>query len=321
MEPRRIETDGSTRRAPGGWRGVPVKAGMRRPSELEPEATEDRRRRILRHTAEAPSVGRQLHSTAFGQDASAEGWRSAASETLGSRGAVHEAALRCLHFTVAAVSLVLTAPLFLLIAVAIKLDSGSPVLYRQVRVGMDRRRRGDGDGSAGSEGRRTGNLGGRPFVLYKFRTMEVNAERATGPSWAGPEDERVTRLGRFLRRHRLDELPQLWNVVKGDMAVVGPRPERPLFFQRLREVFKAYPKRQTVPPGITGWAQVNRGSDTSLDDVEHKLRFDLEYLKRRSVWFDAYIMLKTPVVMFRREVLDGGGESGHTSSSFLQEET
>lgn len=251
---------------------------------------------------------RRLHPAALAGRPSENGGRPGAVESIGTKGALHEAAIRCLNFSVAALSLVLTAPLFLLIAVAIKLDSGSPVLYRQVRVGVDRRRRGDEGGAPRTDGQRTGDLGGRPFVLYKFRTMEVNAERATGPSWAGRKDERVTRLGRFLRRHRLDELPQLWNVIRGDMAVVGPRPERPLFFQRLREVFDAYPKRQMVPPGITGWAQVNRDSDTTLDDVEHKLRYDLDYLRRRSLWFDTYIMLKTPVVMLRRGLLDGGGD-------------
>lgn len=227
---------------------------------------------------------------------------------LGRRGPVHEAALRALNLGVAVLLLVVTAPLFLLVALAIKLDSDGPVFYRQLRVGVDRRR-GRQDGAPSDSGRRTGDLGGVPFVIYKFRTMEADAEDGVGPTWSGQGDDRVTRVGRFLRKHRLDELPQLWNVVKGEMAIVGPRPERPLFFQELRRVFDAYPKRQTVPPGITGWAQVNREADQSLDDVEHKLRYDLRYLERRSVWFDLYIMLKTPVVMMRREILAGGTSS------------
>ncbi len=229
-------------------------------------------------------------------------------EELGRRGAVHEMALRALNFGVAALLLVVTAPVFLLVALAIKLDSGGPVFYRQLRVGVDRRRDWEG-GSLSENGRRTGDLGGRPFVIYKFRTMEVDAEDGVGPTWSDDGDERVTRVGRFLRRHRIDELPQLWNVLKGDMALVGPRPERPLFFQELRRRFDAYPKRQTVPPGITGWAQVNRDADQSLDDVAHKLRYDLAYLERRSIWFDLYIMLKTPVVMVKREMVSNGSSS------------
>lgn len=270
--------------------------GRRVEREVDREPATEDRWRLATEGAEVPGVE-------AGSVAGAAGNAVPAPEHLGERGALHEAVLRLLNLTVAAVSLVLAAPLLAAIAVAIKLDSPGPVLYRQLRVGMDRRR-GDGDGVRDAANR-TGNLGGKPFVLYKFRTMEVNAEDESGPSWSGREDDRVTRVGRFLRRHRLDELPQLWNVVKGEMAVVGPRPERPVFFQRLREVFDAYPKRQTVPPGITGWAQVNRDSDTCLSDVEHKLRYDLEYLRRRSLWFDAYIMLRTPLVMLQREAVSG----------------
>ncbi|MFW6193278.1 MAG: sugar transferase [Gemmatimonadota bacterium] len=238
----------------------------------------------------------------------------------GQRTPVHEAALRALNFTVAALSLVVLAPVFLLIAVAIKLDSDGPVFYRQLRVGVDRRRD-ELDAPGESDGRRTGDLGGRPFAIYKFRTMEVDAEDGLGPTWSGQEDDRITRVGRFLRKHRLDELPQLWNVLKGEMAIVGPRPERPLFFQKLRKTFDAYPKRQTVPPGITGWAQVNRDADQSLDDVLHKLRYDLEYLERRSVWFDVYIMLKTPIVMVKREILAGRSSTEDNNGPSREEES
>lgn len=239
---------------------------------------------------------------------------------LGRRGPAHEMALRALNFGVAALLLVVTAPVFLLVALAIKIDSDGPVFYRQLRVGVDRRRDWEGE-SLSEDGRRTGDLGGRPFVIYKFRTMEVNAEDGVGPTWSGDDDDRVTRVGRFLRRHRIDELSQLWNVLKGDMALVGPRPERPLFFQKLRRVFDAYPRRQTVPPGITGWAQVNRDADQSLDDVEHKLRYDLAYLERRSLWFDLYIMLKTPVVMMKRELVSDGSSSDDNGGASRKEET
>lgn len=201
---------------------------------------------------------------------------------------------------VALVALILLSPVMLVIAVAIKLDSPGPVLYRQLRVGLDRRgldRRGDG-------GRRTVDIGGRPFMLYKFRTMQVDAEAETGPTWSSSDDQRVTRVGRFLRRHRLDELPQLWNVVKGEMSVVGPRPERPSLVSYLREEVDGYPLRQKVLPGITGWAQVNQDSDQTLDDVRSKLRFDLEYLQDRSLMFDLRIMARTVPVMLERDSLN-----------------
>lgn len=275
--------------------------------EAEPDRgpVTDGRWRLPRQGAEVPGVD-------AGPMTSGADFSVPAADDLGERGALHEAALRLLNLTVAVVSLVLLAPLLVAIAVAVKLDSPGPILYRQLRVGVDRRRE-DGDGIRDAANR-TGDLGGKPFALYKFRTMEVDAEDESGPSWSGREDDRVTRVGRFLRRHRLDELPQLWNVVKGEMAVVGPRPERPVFFQRLREVFDAYPKRQTVPPGITGWAQVNRDSDTCLSDVEHKLRYDLEYLRRRSLWFDAYVMLRTPIVMLRREAVEEREAAGGSTA-------
>ena len=111
----------------------------------------------------------------------------------------------------------------------------------------------------------------------------------------------MTRVGRILRSTRLDEIPQFWNVLRGEMSIVGPRPERPTFVQQLREEIEGYPLRQQVPPGITGWAQVNRPADQSVDDVRQKVGFDLEYLDRRSVWFDLWIMLKTFPVMFERD--------------------
>lgn len=200
---------------------------------------------------------------------------------------------------VALVALLLLAPVLLLIAVAIKLDSKGPVLYRQLRVGLDRR------GLVRDEegGRRTLDLGGRPFMLYKFRTMHVDAEEETGPVWSSEDDHRVTRVGRFLRRHRLDEFPQLWNVVKGEMSIVGPRPERPSLVSYLRDEIDGYPLRQKVLPGITGWAQVNRESDQTLDDVRSKLRFDLEYMQERSLLFDFRIMARTVPVMLERDSL------------------
>ncbi|MFW6084624.1 MAG: sugar transferase, partial [Gemmatimonadota bacterium] len=173
------------------------------------------------------------------------------------------------------------------------------VFYRQVRVGLDRR---TPQRNQDSIGRRVSDIGGKPFEIVKFRTMTVDAEQESGPVWAqGHADPRVTRVGRVLRRTRLDEIPQFWNVLKGEMSIVGPRPERPAFVQQFREEIEGYPLRQKVPPGITGWAQVNRPPDRSVDDVRKKVGFDLEYLDRRSVWFDLWIMLKTFPVMFERD--------------------
>lgn len=228
-------------------------------------------------------------------------------EELVRRRPLTNALLRGLNAVVAGVALAVLSPLMLLIAVAIKLDSRGPVFYRQVRIGLDRRalraaladprgaETGDLDESAG---RRSEDLGGRPFTIYKFRTMHVDAERQTGPVWASLNDHRTTRVGRFLRHYRLDEIPQFLNVLKGEMAVVGPRPERPSFVTTLKEELEEYRLRQRVPPGITGWAQVNHRPDQDLNDVQRKLQYDLEYLRRRSLAFDLRIMLKTLPVMF-----------------------
>lgn len=214
--------------------------------------------------------------------------------------------LRACDFIVAAFALVALSPVLLAIAVAIKLDSDGPVLYRQLRIGVDRRRgRVDDDG-----GRRTDDLGGEPFLMYKFRTMRVDAERESGPVWADREDDRVTRIGRFLRQHRLDELPQFWNVLKGDMSVVGPRPERPILVRHLRREISSYQIRQRVRPGITGWAQVNREPDRTVDDVRSKLRYDLEYLEKRSIAFDFRIMARTVPVMLEGHLLEEESRKG-----------
>ena len=192
--------------------------------------------------------------------------------------------------------LVVLTPLLLLIAVAIKLTSRGPVFYTQERVGLDRRTPGDG----GNHGR-VRDLGGRPFKIYKFRTMWVDAERTTGAVWATQNDPRITPVGRFLRQYRLDELPQLLNVMRGEMNIVGPRPERPTIFAELREHIAEYPQRQRAKPGITGLAQIHHHYDRSMEDVRTKVRYDLEYIRRRSFWEDLRIMLRTiPVILFRR---------------------
>jgi len=207
-----------------------------------------------------------------------------------------ERALRVLNVAAAVIGLVLAAPLMLVIAALIKLTSKGPVLYTQPRVGIDRRRAGRGP----ENWRRKIDYGGRLFNIYKFRTMVVDAD-ADGQKWASPSDPRVTRIGRILRQYRLDELPQLFNVLKGDMNIVGPRPEQPRIFLELRDLIDGYPKRQRVPPGITGWAQVNQHYDQTVEDVRSKLAYDLEYIERRSVVEDFRIMLRTvPTVIFRQ---------------------
>jgi lipopolysaccharide/colanic/teichoic acid biosynthesis glycosyltransferase len=282
-----------------------------------------------------------------------------------------DVAIRALNVAMATVLLVLLSPLLLLITAAIKLTSAGPVFYKQVRVGLDRRRyrsltpldrrqrgerrtlRPEPDGrrvrvstvpverrsgadrrivpdrrvqqvpveherrsgtdrrhanrAAGDRrkrianarhDRRQWNLCGRMFTMYKFRTMRVDAESGTGPVWARNDDPRVTPIGGFLRACRLDELPQLYNVLKGDMNIVGPRPERPTIVVDLVSAITEYPIRQRTLPGITGLAQITQAPDGSVDDVRIKVRYDLEYLRRRSVLEDLRIMAKTPAVMF-----------------------
>lgn len=204
---------------------------------------------------------------------------------------------RGLNLAVALVLVVLTAPLMLVIALLIRLTSRGPILYRQTRVGMDIRRSGPRPGDP----RRQRDMGGRPFTIYKFRTMRCDAEEDTGAVWARKDDPRVTLLGCALRQYRLDELPQLFNVLRGDMNLVGPRPERPSIVAELREAIPNYQWRQKTLPGITGHAQVNLQYDSSIDDVRRKVEHDLEYLRRASAWEDFKIMLKTvPVMLFRR---------------------
>jgi lipopolysaccharide/colanic/teichoic acid biosynthesis glycosyltransferase len=204
---------------------------------------------------------------------------------------------RVVNFALALLALVALTPVLLLVALVIKLTSPGPVLYTQVRVGQDRRgRRGD----AGDDRRRS-DYGGRPFTIYKFRSMRVDAESDGRAVWARADDDRVTPVGRVLRRSRLDELPQLFNVLRGEMNIVGPRPERPCIFARLRNDIAEYPLRQLAKPGITGWAQINHTYDTCVDDVRTKVRYDLEYLQRQSLVEDLKIMAMTvPVMIFRK---------------------
>jgi lipopolysaccharide/colanic/teichoic acid biosynthesis glycosyltransferase len=202
-----------------------------------------------------------------------------------------------LNIAVAAVGILITAPLMLVIAIAIKITSKGPVIYTQPRVGVDRRL----DRGAGAQNhRRSADLGGKIFTIYKFRTMRAQSTESK-QVWAGQSDPRITAIGRVLRAIRLDELPQLFNVLKGDMNIVGPRPEQPEIFADLRKEVGYYRDRQQVLPGITGLAQVTLPYDQSVDDVKKKVRLDLEYIQDRSAAKDLMIMAKTmPVMVFRK---------------------
>jgi sugar transferase (PEP-CTERM system associated) len=188
-------------------------------------------------------------------------------------------AKRLLDVVTSATVLLLSAPLLALVALLVKLDSTGPALFRQERMGER----------------------GRVFTLLKFRTMRRDAEAATGPMWAQEDDPRVTRVGRWLRKSRLDELPQMWNVLRGEMSLVGPRPERPHFVAQLQEKIPFYAQRLLAKPGITGWAQVQYRYGASLEDALEKLRYDLYYIKNHSLLLDLLILLSTvQVVLFGR---------------------
>ena len=191
--------------------------------------------------------------------------------------AVRDVALRCwklsvkraMDIAVSGLGLVILSPVLLLVALLVKLGSKGPVLYTQVRVGLD----------------------GRPFEMIKFRSMRVDAEAASGPVWASEDDPRRTRLGTFMRKTSIDELPQLVNVLVGDMSLVGPRPERPVFVDQFRQVVPRYMERHKEKAGMTGWAQVNglRG-DTSIIE---RTKYDLYYIENWSLLFDLKIIVRT----------------------------
>lgn len=215
----------------------------------------------------------------------------------------HAAVKRVIDVTLASVGLLVLLPVFALVALAIRLDSPGPTLYAQIRVGMNRRRgangNGTGNGHTPSADRRERAGYGQPFKIYKFRSMVTDAEKNTGPVWAAKSDSRITRVGAFLRKTRLDETPQLWNVLRGDMSIVGPRPERPTFVVELTQSLPDYPKRCDTLPGITGLAQVKWQYDTSIETVNRKLEYDLYYVRHRRLLLDLKIMAATVKVMAR----------------------
>ena len=186
---------------------------------------------------------------------------------------------RTIDVVLSLLHIVVAAPLMLATALAIRLESPGPVLYRQTRIGRN----------------------GKEFALLKFRSMVDQAERLSGPTWAQEDDPRITRVGWLIRRFRIDELPQLFNVLRGHMSFVGPRPERGHFVRDLEHQIPYYGLRMTVRPGITGWAQVQYPYGASVDDAREKLKYDLYYIKNGDVLFDLWIVLKTVrVVLLRR---------------------
>jgi len=187
---------------------------------------------------------------------------------------------RIFDLTVAAIVLVLGLPIWLLVGLMVRLTSPGPAIYRQIRIGQN----------------------GKPFSMLKFRTMNQDAEAESGPVWAKEHDPRYTNIGRWLRKTRLDEVPQFWNVLKGEMSLVGPRPERPFFVDMLAKEIPLYSRRHRVKPGITGWAQVKWKYDTDLKDVQQKVKYDLFYIENMSFRKDLQILFRTVYTALR-----GGG--------------
>ncbi len=178
----------------------------------------------------------------------------------------------------ASLLLILTLPLWLVIALLIKLEDRGSILFRQIRLGKNQ----------------------QPFTLLKFRSMRPQAE-VEGPRWARPSDPRITRVGRWSRRLHLDEMPQLWNILRGELGFVGPRPERPEFVRELEQKIPYYQMRHLVRPGLTGWAQIKFRYGRSIEDSYEKMQYDLYYLKNRSLTLDLRILLKTLQIFFRRD--------------------
>jgi len=182
---------------------------------------------------------------------------------------------RLVELVLSSLMLILLSPLMLLVSVAIKLDSRGPILFSQDRVGEY----------------------GKIFTLYKFRSMRANAEKESGPVWASEDDPRVTRVGKIIRKLRIDELPQLWNVFKGHMSFVGPRPERPVFVEKLKKTIPYYNERFCVKPGVTGWAQIKYPYGASKEEALEKLKYDLYYIKNMSWFMDLMVIFHTAKVV------------------------
>jgi sugar transferase (PEP-CTERM system associated) len=191
------------------------------------------------------------------------------------QGLARDAVKRTFDLMVSGLLLLASLPAMALTALLIRLESSGPILYRQERIGQH----------------------GRPFTIFKFRSMRTDAESDGKPKWAGQNDDRTTRVGRIIRKLRIDELPQVFNVFMGDMSFVGPRPERPFFVQQLLKEIPYYASRHSVKPGITGWAQVRYSYGASIEDAIEKLQYDLYYVKNHSLFLDLMILFQTAQVV------------------------
>jgi exopolysaccharide biosynthesis polyprenyl glycosylphosphotransferase len=266
---------------PGGIRGARVFASAAHAQEVRHRGTAAG----LAAARQQPGLGAHADPAADAEerrlgrvnlDSLAPDWLSCAA--VAREGRAGAALRRAFDILGSLVLVLLMLPLLVLTAIAIRLESPGPAFYRQERVGR----------------------GGRVFTLFKFRSMRVDAE-AGGPCWALPRDPRVTRVGRFIRLTRIDEIPQVFNVLAGDMALIGPRPERPAFVQQLAAVIPHYESRHAVRPGITGWAQVNYPYGASVEDARNKLAYDLFYLRRRTFALDVAIVIGTFRVVLLQE--------------------
>lgn len=215
--------------------------------------------------------------------------------------AIHATIIRGLDVVAAVIGLLLAAPLFLIVPIAIKLNSKGPVFYKQVRTGVDRRageRRkvSIGHGVERRKGdRRQKNMHGRPFNIFKFRTMTADAESKSGAVWAKKSDPRITALGAYLRKYHIDEIPQLINVIRGDMSLVGPRPERPEIITKLLREVPEYKNRLVVKPGVTGPAQIFLGYDSCTADIRRKVQFDALFIDHGTIRFYFLLLALTAV--------------------------
>jgi sugar transferase (PEP-CTERM system associated) len=178
---------------------------------------------------------------------------------------------RTIDLLISSTMLILLSPLIVLTAIIIKLDSKGPIFFSQERMGENR----------------------KPYMVHKFRSMRSDAEKSTGPVWAQENDDRITKIGHFIRKTRIDEIPQLWNILKGEMSFVGPRPEREHFVRELEEIIPYYGERFSVKPGLTGWAQVSYGYGATVEDAIEKLNYELFYIKNMSILMDIMIVART----------------------------
>ena len=217
-----------------------------------------------------------------------------------------ESVKRCIDLIGSLIGLMLSSLLFIILPVLIKLDSKGSILYQQFRTGKNHRKRERRAISICVEverrkmSRRNADCLGKPFIVYKFRSMKQNAENKTGPVWEIDNDPRVTKLGKFLRPYHLDELPQFINILKGDMSLVGPRPERPEFISQLKVVIPQYERRFDLKPGLTGQAQIRCGYDRSIEGVNEKLKYDLQYIESNGIKTDCKIIWDTVKKLFSK---------------------